>query len=585
MKLFRNLTLKKKLFSTLVIFVIVPLLVVGSCFSMWISNLDEKSSCDSSMMILKEVHKDVDKIVYDVEDVTSRLLTNSWMQKILLGSATMKNYWELKEWYDNTTRNKEYFSALCLSMDGQILYQRGEVVHKENPEYVNKMKSIGVKKFWSEPYILNIYLLPGQEKEGKYVITYYYGIQPKEQNNAALGISVPEEALCQAYQPYLNQESEQSLLINKDGVVMSSTDKSELGKRYSNYNEVKERLNGTQGYFKTKLNHNPVTVLYTKSALNDWYLINVVPSKSLVGGNSTYYYLIVLAVILCGVFGFAFAKIQENSIIKPLDRLLKEMKKLKKGRFDIQIENSSKDEIGTISNEFVGMSNRLNELIQEVYVSKIYNQEAELELLTSQINPHFLYNTLDSIHWLAVKNKDYDVGDQIEALADIFRHVLSRGKDMVTIEEEINHLENYMFIMNARYKNRAKVKMEVDDSLRMHMIPKLIIQPLVENAMLHGLEPKMEGGVIQVSVKKEQKAVKITVMDNGVGVDEEIIREKLRDKKEVHNVFALKNLDQRIKLKYGEGYGLTFKSEIGRGTVVEVDMPFEEEERDENSDC
>lgn len=133
MKLFRNLTLKKKLFSTLVIFVIVPLLVVGSCFSMWISNLDEKSSCDSSMMILKEVHKDVDKIVYDVEDVTSRLLTNSWMQKILLGSATMKNYWELKEWYDNTTRNKEYFSALCLSMDGQILYQRGEVVHKENP--------------------------------------------------------------------------------------------------------------------------------------------------------------------------------------------------------------------------------------------------------------------------------------------------------------------------------------------------------------------------------------------------------------------------------------------------------------------
>ena len=137
---FRDLTLKRKLFSSLVIFVIIPLLVAGGCFSIWLNHIDKRSSCESGLIILKEVHKDVDKIFYDVEDVTSKLKINSWMQKILIGTATKKDYWELKEWYDSTTRNKEYFSALCLSLDGRIVYQRGKVLHTENKAYITQME-------------------------------------------------------------------------------------------------------------------------------------------------------------------------------------------------------------------------------------------------------------------------------------------------------------------------------------------------------------------------------------------------------------------------------------------------------------
>lgn len=578
---FRDLTLKRKLFSSLVTFVIIPLLIAGGCFSIWLNHIDKKSSCESGIIILKEVHKDVDKIFYDVEDVTSKLKINSWMQKILLGTATKKDYWELKEWYDSTTRNKEYFSALCLSMDGKIVYQRGKVLHTENKEYIRQMEEVGGKSFWSKPYILDLFPVYKEDKK-ETVVTYYNGIHPQDDVNAVLSISVPEEALCSAYQPYLNQKSRESFLMDGDGNIISSTTKDELGKTYSRYEQIRDKLKGTEGYFETMFDRERMTVLYTKSDRNGWFLVNEVPTKAILRSNTMYVYLMVLAIVLCVAFGFIFAKVQERFIIRPLDRLLGEMKKLKKGQFDIELVNDSRDEIGTISSEFVQVSKRLEALIQEVYISKIYSQEAELQLLTSQINPHFLYNTLDSIHWLAVKEKDYDVADQLEALSDIFRHVLSRGKEMVSIEEEVNHLKNYMFIMNSRYKNRAKIRIEMDEHLKAVKIPKLIIQPLVENAMLHGLEPKVEGGTIEVCIQRENELLTIIVRDNGVGTDEEKIRKKLADAKEEHNVFALKNLDQRIKLKYGKHYGLHFKSRTGEGTEVRVTMPMQEEGTNED---
>lgn len=580
---FRDLTLKRKLFSSLVIFVIIPLLIAGGCFSIWINHIDKKSSCESGIIILKEVHKDVDKIFYDVEDVTSKLMINSWMQKILLGTATKKDYWELKEWYDSTTRNKEYFSALCLSMDGKIIYQRGKVLHTENKEYLEQMEQAEGKSFWSQPYILDLFPLYKEDKK-ETVVTYYNGIHPQEGVNAVLSISVPEEELCAAYQPYLNQNSWESFLMDCDGNIMSATNKEELGQTYSRYERIRDKLVGNQGYFETTIENKNMTVLYTKSNRNGWYLVNEVPTKEILRSNTLYVYLMVLAVSLCVTFGFIFAKVQERFIIRPLDKLLGEMKKLKKGQFNIELVNNSRDEIGTISSEFVQVSKRLEELIQEVYISKIYSQEAELQLLTSQINPHFLYNTLDSIHWLAVKEKDYDVAEQLEALSDIFRHVLSRGKEMVTIEEEVNHLKNYMFIMNSRYKNRAKMRIEMEEGLKYFKIPKLILQPLVENAMLHGLEPKIEGGTIEVWIQREDELLTIIVRDNGVGTDEEKIREKLADAQEEHNVFALKNLDQRIKLKYGKEYGLYFKSRTGVGTEVRVTMPMQGEGINENLD-
>jgi two-component system sensor histidine kinase YesM len=251
------------------------------------------------------------------------------------------------------------------------------------------------------------------------------------------------------------------------------------------------------------------------------------------------------------------------------------MNQFREGNLLPRISYRSRDEIGRINYEVEQVFKRVNDLIHELYVSKIYNQEATLKFLSSQMNPHFLYNTLDSIHWKAVQNQDYEVSDQLEALSDLLRHMLSRGNDMVSLGQEISQLENYLFIMKFRYGDRLSCGITVDDGLREVLIPKLILQPLVENAIVHGLDRRVEDGRIEVEIKKAGGLLRISVGDNGAGADEEAVNRMLQDKEVSHNVFALNNINRRIKLRYGEAYGVRFESAPGKGALVSITIPLE----------
>ena len=281
------------------------------------------------------------------------------------------------------------------------------------------------------------------------------------------------------------------------------------------------------------------------------------------------------------MFGIFFSLIQNNSILKPIKLLSKEMEKVKKGSLYVTLKIKNKDEIGNLSSSFSEMVEKIRELIDSVYKSKIKVKEAEVIALQSQINPHFLYNTLDSIRWMAVKNKDYAVGEQIEALSDIFRHVLNKGKDMTTIKEELDHLNNYIFIQKSRYGDKIFVDIQVDESLMEYLTPKLILQPLVENSFQHGLECKVEGGKIYIQIERLKNGIKYSVTDDGMGTNQDKITKMILSNKESHNVFALNNINDRIQLKYGREYGLKFSSQEGIGTTVVVVIPqiesFEED--------
>jgi two-component system sensor histidine kinase YesM len=267
---------------------------------------------------------------------------------------------------------------------------------------------------------------------------------------------------------------------------------------------------------------------------------------------------------------------QQRFIFAPLKTMLLEMNQFREGDLQPKMSYKSNDEIGQINKEVESIFERLNNLVHELYINKLYNQEATLKVLTSQINPHFLYNTLDSIHWKAVQNNDYEVSDQIEILSDLFRYALNKGDDLITISQEIAHLENYLRIMNFRYGNRLDCTVSVDSSLMEIKIPKLILQPIVENSILHGIDKRLEDGKISVDIEKWDDYIKIIIKDNGAGTDEEIIRNRLKDKEISYNVFALKNVDQRIKLQYGENYGIEFDSIPGLGTTVSMIIPIKE---------
>jgi two-component system sensor histidine kinase YesM len=172
-----------------------------------------------------------------------------------------------------------------------------------------------------------------------------------------------------------------------------------------------------------------------------------------------------------------------------------------------------------------------------------------------------------------VKERQYAISEQIERF-EIFRHGLHNGSEIVTIREELDFLNNYIFLQKAKYGERIEYEIGADPQLDDCITPKLILQPLVENSVLHGLEPKLKGGRIEVLIRQESGRIRITVSDNGDGTDGDDINRMMGDKDEAHHIFALKNINERIKIRYGEDYGLNFKSEKGKGTKVEVLIPM-----------
>jgi two-component system sensor histidine kinase YesM len=228
------------------------------------------------------------------------------------------------------------------------------------------------------------------------------------------------------------------------------------------------------------------------------------------------------------------------------------------------VENFGDGEVGAIGNRFIEMAQRNNQLNKRIVGLSLLEKEAELKALQAQINPHFLYNSLAAMYWLAKFDKCAEVAQMAESLSDIFKFTLNKGRDMITVAEEIKYIQKYIDIQNIRYNNRIQTFWDIDASLMNQKMLKLILQPLVENAIYHGLEPQLGEWKLNISGHAENGVMLFTVSDNGVGMD---VSSSL-----AHG-FGINNVTERIRYKYGGEYGCDFQSSVGNGTTVSVRIP------------
>lgn len=270
-----------------------------------------------------------------------------------------------------------------------------------------------------------------------------------------------------------------------------------------------------------------------------------------------------------------------NSITKPIRELCGVTGQISEGDFSVRARVETKDEVSILADSINEMSEHL-----EVMVSKIKEDErkmryAELRLLQEQINPHFLYNTLDTIIWLIEGNKTGQAVDMVVSLSDFFRLVLSSGKEFITIKDEELHIRSYLEIQQVRYHDILDYEIAIDPELYPYKILKMTLQPLVENALYHGIKNKRAKGKITITgsvvQKEEEKRICLTVEDNGVGMDEEEVkrlqREISKPCKETETGFGLANVNERIRMNFGMEYGMTITSQKGQGTKVQVIIP------------
>ena len=277
--------------------------------------------------------------------------------------------------------------------------------------------------------------------------------------------------------------------------------------------------------------------------------------------------LIAGCVLIIFILGMAFSRL----FTRKIEMLTENMDQVNHGSREVTVTSDAEDEVGVLIRSFRRMMGEIDRLISEVYENKIALKEFELKALTAQINPHFLYNSLSIINWMAIKSGQKEISKVTLDLSTFYRTALSKGEDMVTVENCIRNIEAYLSIQLVMHDNDFTVEWKIDPQVKAEKVPKLILQPVVENALEHGLDVKEEGDkILQLSFLDAGDAVLLRVEDNGMGMEQSVAESLVTYQAEG---YGLKNVNDRICLLYGEEYKIRITSSVGKGTVVEMRIP------------
>lgn len=266
-----------------------------------------------------------------------------------------------------------------------------------------------------------------------------------------------------------------------------------------------------------------------------------------------------------------------SGILQPIRQLNSVTEKIAQGDFNARAQVNSDDEVAELAVSFNKMAGNMQSLIDKVKEDERKMRKADLRLLQEQIQPHFLYNTLDTIVWLIESNEPDEAVTMVVTLSDFFREILSKGKEFISIQEEEKHISSYLQIQEMRYRDILEYDIQLDQVIYKYQILKLTLQPVVENALYHGIKYKRAKGCIHIHGEKEGDIIRLTVRDDGVGMDEEELAQ-LRQQiekpcQETEKGFGLANVNERIHMYFGYEYGMKIESEKGKGTTVEIVIP------------
>lgn len=368
-------------------------------------------------------------------------------------------------------------------------------------------------------------------------------------------------------------------VLDRDGKIISAEDKGLIGQRFRDstgisMEDMAEQLSrkvnlGRKGHFYG---------IYKYNQVGESYILVLLPQGYLIKEQSLFLTCMVILLLIVNIVLISFVvRIINRNVDMPVVNLIRFMRETEKGNFDIAIKEVRKDEFSYLYCSFNRMVRHIKELIRQLYQEQLLLKEMEIKVLQNQINPHFLYNTLDAINWLAKSDKPEECSRMIFSLSGYYRGIFNKGSDYIEIEKEMRNLEYYLYIQSSRCGNCFTYSFDVDEAIQKYCLLHFILQPIVENAFIHGLEEgKRNGGVLWISAKLEVDVMHFTLRDNGKGMNEQ----KLNLLRNIINYFdafeasGLRNVNKRLTLFYGPEYGLKIDSKPEEGTKIEFYIPL-----------
>ena len=518
-------------------------------------------SISNTYLLIDQVHRNIISYIEYMKHISSIVYTNKDVQEYFynfdhLSDSDQKKYKEkIISLFKSIQQTRiDINLIMLLGYKGGYISNMGNKVIKEYIDYTkqewyqNAFLAKGTPVI-SPSHVQNLFL-----KEFRWVVSLSREIYT-QQNNTPLGILLVDlnfniiEDLCKNIH---QGKSGYIFIVDESGRIIYHPDQQLI---YSNLKlEMIDRVIKTiDGSFV--ISDNSIKKIYTIKSLNDpkWKIVGVTYLNELIEKKDRiqFYYLFlgiisIFIIIIISIF-------ISRKISKPIKNLRSSIKEVENGNFDIDINVQSTNEIGELEKDFKIMIFKIKELMKQILKEQAQIRISELKALQAQINPHFLYNTLDSIIWLAANKKNKAVLEMTSALSKLFRIGISKGDQLITIQNEIEHITSYLTIQKMRYKDKFDYSIKIDPNiLKMHTV-KLILQPIVENSIYHGIKNKNGKGHIKIIGKKRQNEIILEVIDDGVGMTKEKVKKLFLSKKTDSNPsgIGINNVNDRIKLYFG----------------------------------
>jgi two-component system, sensor histidine kinase YesM len=570
---YKNLKIKYKLIVFILILLLVCLSFIILGFQYAFNTYDEQIYRKSSQVLIMSSNRIEDELK-NIEEVTYRVATDSVIQNALTDSNKSLSKYEKyrieQEIWEKLTSyigSENYIQSIHLfNQDGKE-FRAGRAPSKHL--YNNKGNLI---KTAEEGNGGNIWMSLESSKDSIFSTREIRSYKRLKFEN--LGTLIVEVRLDKIVKELSSKSEGEGFIAMSKGEDIFFVEDPTI-----DLSTLQLGASDPQGYKIKHLFGRSHFVTYSKSSYMDWTYWSVIPFGTMFAKVTMIKYMVIFLFLTITIFAIYSVVRFSKRITNPIENLVSAMKFVQRGDFKVTetyTPSQYHDEVGILHQNFFLMIERINDLIKENYEKQLLIKDTEFKALQSQINPHFLYNALESINWLAKLNQQQQISQMVESLGFLLRNAISIQDDVITVREEVKMVEHYVTIQRYRFEERLEFLLSVDEKVIDCSLPKLVIQPLVENAINYGLEMMIEPCEIHVSVFKEGDYIHIVVEDNGPGMDKEQL-EKVRkgEMKTRGTGIGLRNIDSRIKFVFGSEYGLQIDSEINKGTKVSITIPYQ----------
>ncbi|MFZ5985807.1 MAG: sensor histidine kinase [Bacillota bacterium] len=585
-KKFNNVNVKNKLLISYIFLVFLPVLTVGLILTSGMRNMALNHAIKEASLNVERIKKRTADILKVPTDVSKKFYVDQQLKELL--SRKYSSTWEVVKSYKGYSEFDQY-SALYEEIDGIRVYTFNNTML--NNWRIMRIPNEILKSGWYKEVSDNNGKISWNYIYNEMRNSYYLSLTRviNGTNNNALGILVIDIDM-NYLNSLLKEEPFETIITDDKGNIIAAKDTGLVGSGIADLsiNRYIRDYNGTiQTDYKGKISKIIVTTFEPGECNNKFKIISIFPVDSIMKdadrislvGFSIITSSLLLSLILIFISSAMFSR--------RIKHLSDEMHSVAQGNFDACTIMEGEDEIGQLSKDLNAMVESIKALMHQVYEVNLHKKqliikqkEIKLNMLSNQMNPHFLFNALETIRMKAHCNGEVEIAEIIMLLGKLLRRNLEQGSEPVTLETEIDLVKSYLTIQKFRFGEKINYKINMSDDINKYKVLPLIIQPLVENAVIHGLEYKEDTGMVFVSLEESDGIIKISVEDDGVGIDSARlmdIRESLNQPDDfMSKSIGLRNVYQRIKLYYGECYGLKINSEKDKGTRVDVFIPIKE---------